>query len=305
MLKETIYNIFFALILLTILFILTTQYQCDSCDTLHNTMMGKPFGIPIAAIGLVGFATLYAMYLKNNRYFGVLLTVAFLASIVFVYAQAIIYQQFCPYCITVESLVAALWIYHLYNKQHLTTGLLTTVAIYSTIAILTVSINYVENNTYKYVDELAKYKPPIIQKTPDSQQHGFSKPQEFDNNQSVSIVHEDTTSQELSAPKELKEKSSAPTDNIVLYDQYRNPVKIDNGKSILYVASWCKACDKALEQAFIMNDIIVVDTAINIPESEEIVAMQKKANPYNIDIYYDFDDVCAVKKFPTWVKNNV
>jgi thiol-disulfide isomerase/thioredoxin len=278
-------------------------------------MMGKPFGIPIAAIGLVGFAILYAMYLKNNRYFGISLTAAFLASIVFVYAQAIIYQQFCPYCITVESLVAVLWIYHLYNKQHLTTGLLTTVAIYSTIAILTVSINYIENNTYKYVDELANYEPPIIHKTPDSQQHNNNQSvsvihedttsQKLDNNQSVSVVHEDTTSQELSAPKEFKEESPASTDNIVFYDQYRNPVKIDNGKSILYVASWCKACDKALEQASIMNDIIVVDTAINIPESEEIVAMQKKANPYNIDIYYDFDDVCTVKRFPTWAKNNV
>jgi uncharacterized membrane protein len=78
----------------------------DTCDQVTSSVYGKPLGVPLPAIGLVGFAVLYALTLIPTewaiRLFRVLAGLAGLLGIGLLVIQFAVLHKVCPMCLTVD-----------------------------------------------------------------------------------------------------------------------------------------------------------------------------------------------------------
>ena len=97
------------LIILINLCYLLTQY-CNTCNPIHNTSIGKPLGIPLAAYGMVFTIALLAAYIKNRKLYSYGISIAFVVSIMLIYAQAVVFHRYCVYCLICEAIYIILWL---------------------------------------------------------------------------------------------------------------------------------------------------------------------------------------------------
>ncbi len=102
-----------------------TEIQCIegagfNCDIVQNSVYSKLAGIPIAYLGVGAYLFLGALLLLENRIallreYGATLVAgitffAFLYSAWLVYVQAVLLEAFCPWCLTHEVVMTALFI---------------------------------------------------------------------------------------------------------------------------------------------------------------------------------------------------
>jgi uncharacterized membrane protein len=97
------------------------------CGTVLNSVYSELFGIPIAWLGLATNLIVTALLLLETRVsffreysavlvFGIVLF-AFLFSVFLVYAQAVLIQAFCPWCLTHEALITILFILSIWRLR--------------------------------------------------------------------------------------------------------------------------------------------------------------------------------------------
>ena len=90
------------------------------CGKVQNSAYAEIFGIPIAWLGLATNLLILALILLEDgvpflQDYGLILTFgvvlfAFLFSIYLVYVQAVLLNAYCPWCLTHEALITALFI---------------------------------------------------------------------------------------------------------------------------------------------------------------------------------------------------
>lgn len=97
------------------------QGSAFDCNTVLNSVYSEFAGIPIAWLGLGTNLLVVALLMLENRIgflrengvaliFGVVLF-AFIYSVYLVYVQAFLIQAYCPWCLTHEALIAALFVF--------------------------------------------------------------------------------------------------------------------------------------------------------------------------------------------------
>ena len=85
----------------------------SGCDAVTRTAYGQPFGVPLSAVGLVGFGSLFALTLvPTARWFAIVAPLAVLAGVAgagLIVVQAVVLTRFCPLCLVVDvaAIVAA------------------------------------------------------------------------------------------------------------------------------------------------------------------------------------------------------
>jgi protein-disulfide isomerase/uncharacterized membrane protein len=79
----------------------------SSCREVVGSAFGRIAGVPLSAIGLVGFATLFGLSFASGRSvrrgFRVLALLGGVGGLVLIAIQACILQRFCPYCLAADG----------------------------------------------------------------------------------------------------------------------------------------------------------------------------------------------------------
>lgn len=104
--------------ILAILVYLLTQY-CPECNSIHRSIYGKPFGIPLAVYGISFIILLLYLFFEKNRWFYPALCLSLVVSLVLVTIQALVLRQYCIYCLACEGLFFMLWVINKYNRKKL------------------------------------------------------------------------------------------------------------------------------------------------------------------------------------------
>jgi uncharacterized membrane protein/predicted DsbA family dithiol-disulfide isomerase len=83
----------------------------SGCDAVTGTVYGRPFGVPLAAVGLVGFGALFALTLfPAARAFALVgpgAVLAGLGGLGLIGIQAFVLGQLCPVCLCVDAAAVA------------------------------------------------------------------------------------------------------------------------------------------------------------------------------------------------------
>ena len=85
----------------------------SGCDAVTQTVYGRPFGVPLSAVGLVGFGALFVLTLfPTARSFVLVAPLAVLAGIAgggLIAVQAVGLTRFCPQCSFCDGCDAGHW----------------------------------------------------------------------------------------------------------------------------------------------------------------------------------------------------
>jgi uncharacterized membrane protein/protein-disulfide isomerase len=75
------------------------------CEAVTTSVYGNPLGVPLPAIGVIGFATLFALSLSRGRAFDLvrpLAVVAGLVGVALLVIQFAVLRRVCPVCLVVD-----------------------------------------------------------------------------------------------------------------------------------------------------------------------------------------------------------
>lgn len=140
-----------------ILTYLTTQY-CSQCNPIHQSIYGRPLGIPLSVYGVVYVAILLLLMKNNRTYYKYGLHIALIISLFLVAIQAVVLKQYCVYCLTCEGIFYILWLINNRKPQSIYLAisvLLVTVSVVTLgclmEAVANDSTNYLNQETRQYV----------------------------------------------------------------------------------------------------------------------------------------------------------
>ncbi len=95
------------------------------CDAVLTSSYASFFGIPVALIGLVSFGLValiawYGLVMGSalaEEILVVLLVLGSLGALRFLFIQAFVLDAFCPYCVTIDTLLILAAVIFLYKKK--------------------------------------------------------------------------------------------------------------------------------------------------------------------------------------------
>jgi uncharacterized membrane protein len=90
------------------------------CSAVNASRYSEVYGVPVAAIGMAGYAALLAVLLLERRidfvtqngtlaFFGLSLT-GFLFTLYLIYIEVAILRAYCPFCITSQVTMSAIFV---------------------------------------------------------------------------------------------------------------------------------------------------------------------------------------------------
>jgi uncharacterized membrane protein len=98
----------------------------SGCDAVTRTVYGRPFGVPLSAIGLVGFGVLFVLTLfPTARSFSFVAPLAVLAGVIgacLIAVQAIVLTRFCPVCLFCDGAAIGAAVLALHGRVWRRTG---------------------------------------------------------------------------------------------------------------------------------------------------------------------------------------
>ncbi|MGE5417515.1 MAG: vitamin K epoxide reductase family protein [Acidobacteriota bacterium] len=317
-----------ALGVLDSLYIALTKYGCESCKTVHNTAWGHPFGLPIAYLGLLGYAAILAAVASRKHKAAYLMACCgVVISAILVYAQAFILHKFCTYCLISAGLMLAIWLVLFW----MTAGWRGRHPILAASIAVLLAFTGWHWTSYEPVtvkaDKVAIEKPitrpvnqpqePVASDLVVKQQikqhsvnHKNEKPRSIDyadtNHIPVKVM--------VYADQLPKTETPTPSQLFKYYDSASNPVNVDvYQRDILFFSSGCDECEAELakvaelppdQRPLLVDTFIPVDT----DQATEKAKVESKLSQSNLDpttVLYDFDRINPVAGVPTWMNDGI
>lgn len=316
------------------LYILLTKYQCSACESVHNSIWGRPFGIPVAAFGFCAYLALLILAGRGNKKLALMLATAGLfISAGLVYIQFMVLKSLCIYCLLSASLMLIIWIILVAAREDWPQPgkvLLTGSAALAMIIFVTVNLPAVQNTAWEPVplaaqNQLGTLFPgsspaekatasekktvrPINAKAAEigeEQEQVSNAPRQED---STEAATESNPGEDAALHYENGDAASEPgaSDTLVFYRSDGSPVSLDASRdSMLFFSAHCHSCSIALAQVVKMpveERPILIDTCIKTENrAEEIQAVADKLSSLSLDpadVLYDFDHLQPVSTIP-------
>ncbi len=319
------------------LYISLTKYGCEICETVHNSIWGQPFGIPIAYFGALGYGLIYICIKTGNRNYGLLLTAAgAVTSMMLIIIQAFILKQFCVFCMISAGIMITLWLLLWYQERQSTLARfmpLAPILVAGVFIMLVLPYGDTANqpdkrmNSFDAVEaaQITDEKETVISQEPDKEavadiNLGEGKSSEtaadgketenvneglIDDNQKSEEVGSATTDRTAEGETAEVIQPEDPENTLTtFYSADGSPVQIDINKDyILFFSSHCEVCVLALEIVNPMSEQerpILID--IWIPASSDLDneknLVQEKLAPYSIDPMIVLYDLDRVNPVP-------
>lgn len=259
------------------LYILFTGYSCSTCNTVHNTMWGKPFGIPLAAFGLLWYALLLFAAQKGRRQTAYYLASAgVVVSMGLLYMQAAVIRQFCFICLISAALMAFIW-----------------------LILLIKAGNWEEKQVITALVALAFLGTSGLYAALPAGDAGGDKTGKLQN-MALAVNNHLTRIT-------IKEKRLHNEDILLLYTSGGKPVEVKMSEEIIFFFSpSCRACKPLLHKISALpaeKRPLLVDTSIHALSSreKEIQQVQEELRACSLDpeqVLYDFDRLDPVGTIP-------
>lgn len=294
--------------LIDTIYISLSKYQCEACNSIHNTVWGQPLGFPIAWMGVFMYAFILTAVLSRRPRIALLASILGISgTVVLVLAQLLILKQYCIFCllsaVVLTCLWAALWMeekeWHAVRHSWLMPLVVA--------GIFVVLVQAVQPTNPLDVKESV----PLTTNLPEAQQHAAENvnpdPTLSVSGPGVSFAQPATDSDGANgtpAPQKSPSPESAAVSKPIekqglrFFDQEGGPVIIDVSKEpILFIASRCDTCTLALSLLTKVptekRPVIIVTW---IPENSDLATekqnVQKKLQICQLDsaqVLYDLD----------------
>lgn len=256
--------------------LLIFKYNCHSCNTIHNTPWGRPFGIPIATFGLIGFVLiLFLLKMQKILLASVFVIFSVFVSVILIFAQVFVLKTICPLCLISEICLILVWFLLYFQEKNILFRLVSTFLL---ILIMGSTIQFLNHNNYS-VRAMKVINMYITQ--PSSQ-----------------IQYSDAGHNNL--PSEMN-----------LINDNMNEVELNLSNSyVLFFSTDCSSCDRTLKAvSFLSKDKQPILVDVWIPAKKSLIQekkhVQKKLYGINIDqkfILYDYKRKYSAN-VPNLVKN--
>ncbi len=314
------------------LYLLLTKYQCTTCKSIHNSIWGRPFGIPIALFGLITYLFLLIIICSGKKQVAyILATAGLLISLFLVYVQFNILKSFCIFCIISAILLLSIWLVlttvHKNQKEiklYLVFGSI--ILVFFIIFHLPVgdtyqnsaakmisqqnnfnlrSNNLQESNINKYRNDNSKENKKYSVKA-----QVYKRDENLravvENKKSIPIKSNDDI--HISIIQQTPKTETVSPKPFLFYYADGSSVNIDISKeNILFFSPSCEACLELLSQVTRMpkeKRPILIDTFIENEKEHEIKEVDLKLSQLSLNsvsVLYDFDHNNPVTSIPTLI----
>lgn len=319
------------------LYILLTKYQCIACQSIHNSIWGKPFGIPVALFGLCAYLTLFVLVVKNKEWLAfIFATVGFGISFILVYAQFVILESLCVFCLVSAIIMLSIWLLLLIATcKKRTEGrkilVATLIVLVIFIAYQPAAVNLRQKPSTKAIasfkersfegndllelrvsTENSRNKFPPIKEVPVNEEKcqrndilnktNIIENKKYSEQSVIAEINDDTL-----VPNTQQAQKDVASSNklLVVFGANGSSVNIDMSENnVLFFSPSCEACSEVLAQvARITNEKrpILIDTYIENEKEKEIQEVHSKLSKLSLDpntVLYDFDHYNPVNTIP-------
>lgn len=314
------------------MYLLFTKYQCSTCQTMHNSAWGRPFGIPIAFFGLSFYIAIMYMIVKAKEHLAsVLATGGFIVSLFLVYVQLAILKSFCIFCLFSGILILSIWILLItaFNNQKYIKALLASVLIALVVFMVYYPLqNILDNNSLELASEVVDdknllnfNKQVVINQNMDEKipNTNFASANQADKKLNSDESHmpepsklQDTHNEQYDVPTQAQMCQQTPSNLLTFYRADDSVISVDiSNENVLFFSPSCDSCFELLAQISLIPEEkrpILIDTYIENDKETEISAVSLKLSQLSINsnsVLYDFAQHNPVRTIPTLIDSGM